>query len=54
MSVSEITRAVLIHLLTPAAGLVTYIWLCVRIHEPDVPKLPYITYFSSSWRSAVG
>ena len=45
MSVSEIIRAVLIHLVTPAAGLACYIWLCIRMHRRDVPEPPYITYF---------
>ena len=45
MSVSEIIRAVLIHLVTPAFGLACYIWLCTRMHRRDIPEPPYITYF---------
>ena len=44
MSVSEIIRAVLIHLVTPAFGLACYIWLCTRMHRRGIPEPPYITY----------
>lgn len=45
MSANEIIRAVLIHLVTPAAGLACYIWLCARMRSRDIPEPPYITYF---------
>jgi hypothetical protein len=45
MSASEISRAVLIHLVTPALGLACYIWLCARMHKRSIPEPPYITYF---------
>jgi hypothetical protein len=45
MSANEIIRAVLIHLVTPAIGLVCYIWLCARMRSQHIPDPPYITYF---------
>jgi hypothetical protein len=32
-------------LVTPAAGIACYIWLCTRMHSRDIPEPPYITYF---------
>ena len=45
MTASEIVRAVLIHLVTPAVGVAAYIWLCVRMHKRQVPEPPYLAYF---------
>ena len=43
MSVSDALAAVLIHLVTPAAGLALYVWLCVRMRRAT-SEPPYLTY----------
>ena len=45
MSANEIIRAVLIHLVTPAAGLACYLWLCTRMRRQSSPETLYASYF---------
>src|ERR1043166_7845048 len=45
MTLSEVIRTVLIHLVTPASGVAAYIWLCVHMHKRDISDPPYLAYF---------
>lgn len=45
MSANEVILALLIHLVTPAAGLASYLCLCARMRQHSIPEPPYITFF---------
>jgi hypothetical protein len=45
MSLGETVRAVLVHLLTPIAGLGFYFWLCRKMNKEIVPSPPFVDYF---------
>ena len=45
MNANEIIRAILIHLVTPAAGLACYLWLCNRMRQQGSPETLYASYF---------
>ena len=45
MSSDEAVRAILIHLVTPAAGVGFYVWLCITMRRRGVAEPPYLTFF---------
>ena len=45
MRSDEVVRAILIYLVTPAAGVALYVWLCLQMRRRGVKEPPYLTLF---------